>query len=89
MLSDYKGPSNSTAVFQHLVGEKITAAFRDGDGKVWIVGESGHALVFGGISGPAYWTVGPDDVEHVISRRRRDIEQKLSELRDLPGVRLP
>lgn len=88
-LSEYKGPSNSSDIFQHLVGEKITACFEH-DRRVWLVVESGHAFVVGG-SGDSfmvYWREQPEKVQRVVDRRRKDIEQKTQELRDMAGVDL-
>lgn len=87
-LSEHKGPSNSTDVFRHLVGEKIVACFEE-DSKVWLVVESGHGFVVGG-NGAAfavYWRVDPAEVQRVIARRRKAIERHNAELRNLAGAK--
>lgn len=96
MLTDYKGPANHGDLFKHMVGERITACF-EADGAIWIVGESGAALVltqpsgraFEGRSRPSFWMESAEEVEKVTSKRRKEIEANLAQLRDLPGVRLP
>jgi len=85
-LQDYKGPSNNAEVFRHLVGERIAACFRDDEGLVWLVVESGTAIV---LNASAFWKESRERVDDVVLKRRRDIERKLQELRDLPGVKLP
>ena len=91
MLSEYKGASNSGEVFRHLVGERIMAAFEDEKGHVVLVMESGPALVLGSLGGgsPAYWTTSKEDIDMLVAERRKAIEGRLAELRDLPGVALP
>lgn len=92
-LIRYTGPANSPDIIRHLVAERITAAFRDDDGKVWIVTQDGRAVVFGcgpgHTGGPAYWVEQPDAVRRVVDARAARIRMQLDELRDLPGVRLP
>lgn len=91
MLTNYKGPSNSSEVFQHLVGEKIVGAFQDSAGQVFIVVESGMSLVLSAIGSgsPAYWVKNEADTKEIVQKRRKEIEQKLAELRDMAGVDLP
>lgn len=92
MLTEFKGAANSREIFQYLVGETITAAFINDEGRVVIVCASGAAIEFGSMSGldgpksPVYWKVGVEDLKRMIEKRRGDIERKLNELRDLPGV---
>lgn len=89
MLTDYKGPSNSSEIFQYLVGEKITAAFKI-DNKIYLVLESGQAIVFGGRdSSPSYWKEAEMELSRTVKERAREIKRKIAELRDLPGVKLP
>lgn len=90
-LASYRGPANDADVLRHLVGEKITAAFQGHDGKIWIVCTSGAALCFGSLGGgnPVFWAENESTVEREVARRRAEIERKLQELRDLPGVELP
>ncbi len=95
MLTDYKGPSNSREIFQHLVGEKIVAAFEDykEHTTVWLVLESGDAFVLGGgpgqAWGPSFWRVPKAEVLRVVETRRANIRAGLAELRDMAGVELP
>ena len=89
MLRDYKGPSNSSEIFQHMVGEKVAACFQY-ERRVWLVTESGHAFVVGG-SGDAttvFWQEMPEKVQRVIAERRRDIHQRIRELDDMAGIEL-
>lgn len=90
-LADYKGPSNCSDIFRYLVGMKITATFQTEAAEgtnTYIVDESGNAIVFNSKHG-SYWKESKADVAKVVERRRREIEAKLAELRDLPGVELP
>ena len=91
MLTSYKGPSNSIEVLQYLLGETITAAFQDDVGAIVLVLGSGDAIVFGtrGGGSPVYWPEREPDVQARIARRREEIQRKLAELRNLPGVDLP
>jgi hypothetical protein len=93
MLTKYKGASNSREIFAHLVGEKIVAAFEsyeDGRTHVWLVLESGDAFVLGGGPGPAcgpsFWKESKANVERVVAARRREIDHRLAELRDMAGM---
>ena len=90
-LYDYKGPANSRAIFPHLIGETVKSAFLNTDGTMWLVFASGDALVIGCPDGdtPTYRKEGHKAVKAVVDQRRQEIEGKLAELRDLPGVDLP
>jgi hypothetical protein len=90
-LSDYKGPANSRDIFPYLVGETIKAAFKTPDGRIWIVVGSGEALVVGAADNASlsFWKENARSVKNVTDARRKEIEQKIAELRDLPGVELP
>lgn len=90
-LSDYKGPANSTEILQHLVGERIYAAFADQRGKIILVLESGHGIDFFSLGGdsPGFGPLRPEEIGRLIAARRKDINQKLAELREMPGVELP
>jgi len=89
-IVNYKGPPGYVGVLQHLVGEKIEKAFVDGSGALWLVVGSGHAFVIAAYNGNAeapFWTVSPPDVERQIVERRRELQKKIQELKNLaPGV---
>lgn len=95
-LATYKGAANNPDLLKHLIGERIVAAFFGRDPKsstpreqvnLYLVLESGHAFVLG--RSPSYWAAGPEQVKRVVEIRRKEIERNLSELREMPGVRLP
>ena len=79
MLTEYKGPANNPDLFQHLVGEKITAAFQTRS-QVYLVLESGEAIVFGHAS---YWREDKEHVDRVVSERGTQIRSHIAELRGL------
>lgn len=88
MLTDYKGPANHPEVLKYLVGETIKGAFKDREGKIWIVLGSGAAMVLGtrGGGAPVYWSESPADVEIIVAERRAEIERYVAELRNLYGI---
>jgi hypothetical protein len=92
MLTEYRGGSNSREVFRHILGERIVAAFEDEKGHVVLVMESGPAIVFGGRVdglGPTYWTTSKEDIDMLVAERRKAIEGRLAELRDIDMPGLP
>lgn len=96
MLTDCKAPSNHRSIFPYLIGERVAACF-EADGKIWIVTESGPAIVFTTRAGragertttPCFWVESSEEVERMTGKRRAEIEAQLAEMRDLPGVKLP
>lgn len=96
MIKNALGKSNTTEIFQHMVGERIAAMF-EAKGRLWIVTESGDAVWMCSLSGragetsraPAFGTERKEDVDRVVAERRAEIEAKLAQLRDLPGTVMP
>lgn len=89
-LADYKGPANTPDVFRHLVGATVKACFQvpsvgSQGHDTYIVDDSGCALVFHHATG-AYWRASAEDVNAVVSDRRREIRRKIDELNDLYGL---
>jgi hypothetical protein len=90
-LVKYIGPANSVEIFQHLVGEKITACFME-DGQIWLVLESGCALVVGPGGGPengsflVYWKERKDETSKVVSERLAHIRRQMAELQSAAGM---
>jgi hypothetical protein len=90
-LSSYQGPPTHTSLFRSLVGEKIKACFIDSQGHVWMMVESGHAIVWAGFDtmAPAFRIEAPDQVHQEMSRRRADLQTRIQDIKDLaPGVDL-
>jgi hypothetical protein len=90
-IASYQGPPNHTAVLRTLVGETIKAVFLDSAGHVWMIVNSGHAVVWSGFDpvAPAFRVEQPDTVVHETGLRRQDLQVRIQELKDLaPGVDL-
>jgi hypothetical protein len=91
-LADSKGPTaNHAYAFGHLIGEKISAAFVDARGHIWLVVPSGHAVRFGGFDpgAPVFEIIEPGGVKEAIERRQAELRAKMQELRSLvPGIDL-
>ena len=91
-LAEYQGPdANHVEILRYLVGEKIKAIFIDGQGHVWVIVPSGHALRFAGFdsSAPAFMIVPPAAAQQEIDKRRLELQAKILELRHLaPGIEL-
>jgi len=89
-IVNYKGPPGYIGLLQHVIGEKIEKAFVDAQGALWFVVGSGHALVIAAYHANAeapFWTASPADVERQIGERRRELQKKIQELKNLaPGV---
>ncbi len=86
MLTKYSGASNSPEILPFLVGETIVAALFDADGRMTLVMKSGAALVIGSLGGggPVFWSMAPNDVEHLVATRRQQIERYMAEIQGLP-----
>lgn len=88
-ISEYQGPANHVGVLKHLVGEVIKAAFVDQTGRVWVVVQSGHAIVFGGFDrlANAFDIVDPAKTSEEIEKRKKELQAHIQDLRWLaPGV---
>jgi hypothetical protein len=88
-IANYQGPANSTDILPHLLGEKIAACFVDNAGHIWLVVESGHAVVFGGFDAAAnaFWTAPPQMVQQVKDERKASIEERIQKYKNLaPGL---
>lgn len=80
MLDDYKGPSNSNALWQYLVGEVVTGAFWEG-GKIVLIFSSGDAIAFG--QSPSFWVMPPHEWQALVIQRRDAITRMCHELQNL------
>ena len=83
MLSDYRGPANSSKMLQYLVGETILGAMMDGHHIVLIL-SSQTALVLtspGGEISPAYWKENKDELKQRTTKRLEEIRQHQAELK--------
>jgi hypothetical protein len=89
-IVNYKGPPGFVGVLQHLIGERIDKAFVDAQGALWLVVPSGHALVIAAFHANAiapFWTAEPHEVEAQVGDRRRELQKKIQELKNLaPGI---
>jgi hypothetical protein len=89
-IVNYKGPPGYVGVLQHLVGERVEKAFVDAAGALWLVVPSGHAFVIAAYNANAeapFWTVAPPEVEAQVGERRRALQGKIQELKNLaPGI---
>jgi len=88
MLTEYKGPANSSEIFAYLIGETIKASFINDEGHIVCVLSSGSAIVFGcgpnrSSGKPAFWSISNDEVRKFIESRKQEIVQKVAELGEL------
>jgi len=85
MLSEYKGPSNSTNLLKHLPGERIEGAMIDKQHFVLVL-ESGTSLVLTASCGigysmcPSYWKEDQSDTKARIRKRQEYIKDLQSQL---------
>lgn len=79
-LTSFKGPANSSEIFQHLVGERIVCAFEDRNGDKVIILGSGKGIAFGGNSG-SYWPISEEDCKKLIQRRQEELIRRQEELK--------
>jgi len=85
MLKDYKGSANSSAILQYLVGEEIAGTFIDGPYLILVM-KSGDGLTMTSLGGevtPSYSHESKQEIKARIDRRRREIQEKIEQLRGL------
>ena len=77
MLTEYKGPANSSQMLEYLVGETILGCMADGP-KIVLVLSSGVGLVFtslGGETSPVYYKESREDLKARLDRRLEQVRQ--------------
>lgn len=83
MITDYKGPSNRSDLWQYLVGETITGTFPDqhtGKHSVVLILSSGGGVEIA--SNGSFWPIKSDDLQRRVSRR----VEELTKAREALGV---
>lgn len=82
-IEDYKGPSNSSDMFKHLVGETIKGVFEE-NSLMYIVLSNNNALTLtshGGECGPAFFVTRQGDLKGILSARKSRLQSTLDAIK--------